>query len=438
MLNKLRWFNISHLIRHRSLQNFIFLSVIQSSNILVSLVSMPLLIHALGVDRFGLVNLAFSVIYLANVGVTFGYNLSGPREIAVNQESKARLSEVASTVFSSKTILAAFIGTVLTVLIYGFGFFSAYKEILFFSLLLLFSEATASAWMFQGLEKMKMVSIANLAARLLYLLALVLFVTRPEDAKWANFYLGATALGMNVLLLLFIHDGLKINLLLPKWRQINRSLKENFSLFASGLAGHVSVHGGLVILSFFAEAALLGMYSLAERIAMVLRMVPTLLTQAVYPNASKLFQTDLDAFYNFTGKFYRASLAVSLMITLLVLLLAPQIIWLLSNEHLKSSIIFLRILAFVPFLATLNVANMILMLVSDQKSTLLHSAWISGLYMVVAAAVLAFFFGGQGLAYTLLSTEMITFAVCLVMIRKRSPDIFNGFYRSALGSHSFS
>src|SRR5690606_678489 len=137
----------------------------------------------LGMGQFGLVNLSLSVIFLTNVGVSFGYNLSGPREIAINQGNSRELSAVASRVFFSKGLLAVFAGGVITLLIIGFDFFTEYKEILFFSLLLIFSEATASAWFFQGLEKMKMVSIANGVSKLLYLLALVLFIAQPEDAK---------------------------------------------------------------------------------------------------------------------------------------------------------------------------------------------------------------------------------------------------------------
>src|SRR5690554_1788705 len=119
-------------IRHKSLQNFVFLLIIQSSNVLVALIAMPLLIQALGVDQFGLINLALAVIFLVNVAVTFGYNLSGPREIAINQENKEALSAVASKVFFSKGLLALLAGIILTALIFGFNFFTEYKEILFF------------------------------------------------------------------------------------------------------------------------------------------------------------------------------------------------------------------------------------------------------------------------------------------------------------------
>jgi O-antigen/teichoic acid export membrane protein len=427
---------LSFLLRHKSIQNFIFLFFIQTSNVVISLVSIPLLIQNLGVDQFGLVNLALSVIFFANVAVTFGYNLSGPREIAVNQDDRQAMGEVASKIFFSKFLFALLLCLLLGVLIYIFGFFGDYQVVLLFSLLLLFSEATQSIWLFQGLEKMRMVSLANLFAKLLYLLVLVLYIKAPEDAKWVNFLLGVTALGVNLLLVAYIHFGLHIKLFLPKWKALWMSWKENFFLFLSGVASHFSVSGGLIILSFFASATILGMFSMAEKITMVLRMVPTLITQAAYPNASKLFASDQLGFYAFLKKVYLGALAVSLCIAVLVFLTAPQIIWLLSKEKLEESVHFLKLLSVVPFLASLNIANMIIILVGGLNRLLFDATWTFCCFMLVSCSILSYLFGGVGLAYGLLATELFIFLACSVLLKFKTRH-FEAFYKRLVSSHYF-
>lgn len=424
------------LLRHKSIQNFIFLFFIQTSNVVISLVSIPLLIQNLGVDQFGLVNLALSVIFFANVAVTFGYNLSGPREIAVNQDDRQAMGEVASKIFFSKFLFALLLCLLLGVSIYIFGFFGDYQVVLLFSLLLLFSEATQSIWLFQGLEKMRMVSLANLFSKLLYLLALVLYIKAPEDAKWVNFLLGITALGVNLLLVAYIHFGLHIKLFLPKWNSLWISWKENFFLFLSGVASHFSVSGGLIILSFFASATILGMFSMAEKITMVLRMVPTLITQAAYPNASKLFAADQLGFYAFLKKVYLGALAVSLCIAVLVFLTAPQIIWLLSKEQLEEPVHFLKLLSIVPFLGSLNIANMIIILVGGLNRMLFDATWTFCCFMIVSCSILSYLFGGVGLAYGLLATELFIFLVCSVLLKIKTRH-FEAFYKRLVSSHYF-
>lgn len=436
MFNILMPSQIFSLLRHKSFQNFIFLFLIQSSNVVVSLITIPLLIQSLGLAQFGLVNLSLSVIFFANVGVTFGYNLSGPREIAVAQDNPQAMSEVASKIFFSKLLFALSACLILGIMVLAFDFFSGYKVILLFSLLLLFSEATQSIWFFQGLERMRLVSVANLFAKVLYLLALVLFIKAPEDAKWVNFLLGMIAFGLNVLLLAYIHFGLKVKLYLPKWRSLFASWRENFSLFLSGVASHFSVSGGLIILSFFASAAVLGMFSMAEKIALVLRMVPTLITQAAYPNASKLFVTDHLRFYTFLKKIYLGAVTASLIITVSVFLFAPQIIWFLSKEDLPGAVNFLRMLSFLPFIASLNIGNMIIILVEGFNRLLFNSTWTFCCFMIISCSILSYFLGGIGLAYGLLATELSIFISCSILLKNKNTPHFEAFYRRLFGSHN--
>ncbi|MCR9084901.1 MAG: oligosaccharide flippase family protein, partial [Cyclobacteriaceae bacterium] len=187
MFEKLTLLPLSNFIRNKSIQNFLFLAIIQSSNVLISIISMPLLIQSIGVDQFGLVNLALSVIILLNILVGFGYNLSAPREVAVNQQNKEALSHLVSNVFSGKAMLAAIATLLILIGAFGLNLFQEYQLILVFSSLLLFSEATLPLWFFQGMEKMKLVSIANIFSKLLFLMGIVLFIHSPEQSQWVNF-----------------------------------------------------------------------------------------------------------------------------------------------------------------------------------------------------------------------------------------------------------
>ncbi|MEX0882235.1 MAG: oligosaccharide flippase family protein, partial [Cyclobacteriaceae bacterium] len=317
----------------------------------------------------------------------------------------------------------------------GFGFFGEYRILLFWSMVLLFSEATSTTWFFQGRETMKVVSMTNVFSKLLYLFLLVWLIKHPFQSYLANFFLGTTALITNMLLLAYIHGGLSIRLKLPGFVSIWQSWKENLMLFFSGLASHIAVNGGLIVLSFFASAQILGLYSMSEKIAMVLRIVPTLITQAAYPTASKLFVQDKKRFYFFLKKVQWASLACGLAISLVVFILAPQIIQLVSGNKLETSIHFLRVLAFLPFLASFNISNMLIILVTDQKKILFNSTWTFCLYMLGASIVLTHYFGGLGLAFSLLTTEIFIFGISALLLNSKSPILIQHFYRVLFGSH---
>jgi PST family polysaccharide transporter len=408
-------FSIGDLVRNKSIQNFIFLAIIQSSNMLISLISMPILIDSIGVDQFGLVNLAFSVIIILNVVVVFGYSLAGPREVALAGQDKNALSHILSNIFSAKILLATLCSIGILIAIFGFNLFQSYQEILIFSVLLLFSEATLPLWFFQGLEKMKLVSIANIFSKLLYLTGIVLFIQSPEQAKWVNFVLGFSGLAINILLLGYIQAFLGIRFYRPEFFAIWNNLKQNILLFFSSLASYISTNGGLIVLSFFANSTTLGMFSLAEKITLILRIFPALVVQAVYANATKLYHGHREQFFKYVLRISFWAVLLGFLISITTFLLAPFIIQILSKKELPEAVSFLKILAFVPTLACLNIVNLLLFLVKDQKSLIFRSSWMLCIYMILSSSILTHFFGGLGLAFGLVSGELVVFGICLVL-----------------------
>lgn len=429
MIEKITSHTFTGLFKSKSIQNFIFLITIQASNIVITLISMPLLIQSIGVDGFGLVNLSLSVIILANILVGFGYNLSGPREVALHQNDKETLSHLVSNIVFSKVLMALLATLGIVVAVFGLNMFREYQWILLFSVLLLFSEATLPLWFFQGLEKMKLISIANVFSKLLYLMGIVLFIQKPESAKWVNFIMGAAGLGINILLLLYIHYELQIKFYKPRFVQLFTSLKDNGLLFLSNIATHISVNGGLIVLSFFSTAEILGMFSLAERISMVLRMFPSMVIHSIYPNTSKLLKDDLRQFVLFLRKAYYGTMMVALLVSLFTFGLAPYIVELLAKTQLEESVHYLRILAFIPLLACLNIANVVIFLGRDQKELMFRSSWILLLYMLPVCLLLTYFYGGVGLCYGLLSTELVVLLICTLLNLHYNKDIMRAFWQ---------
>lgn len=415
-------------IRNKSIQNFLFLALIQSSNVLISIISVPLLIQSIGVEQFGLVNLSLSVIILLNILVGFGYNLSAPRQVAISQQDKDALSHLVSNIFSAKFILSLASAILIVLGIFAFGLFEGYQVILMYSLVILFSEAALPVWFFQGMEKMKLISIANIFSKLLYLMGIVLFIHDPSQSLWVNFMLGFFGLSINVLLLSYIHWMMKIRFYRPEFSAIWKSLKENILLFFSNLASYISINGGLIILSFFSSAETLGMYSLAEKVAMVLRLFPALIVQAIFPNASKLYQEDKSAFFNFLRNTYFRVILGGLVISLLTFFSAPWIIRILSRSALQEAVLYLQILSFLPFLACINVANVALLLVADLKELLFKASWMMCAYMIVASSILTAGMGSIGLCYGILSTEIIAFVICLLLLYRRKKELLIGLF----------
>jgi O-antigen/teichoic acid export membrane protein len=421
--------------KNKSVQNFLFLSIIQASNILISIITIPIIVSAVDIEQFGLISLSLSIITLVNVGVNYGFHLSGPREVALIADDPHKLSALYSRNLFSRIFLAAFFTLSLLIIISNTNAFDRYAIILAYSTILLFSEALFPSWFAQGMQRMSIISIGNLISKLLYLFFLIVFVNQPNDSKWVNFFSGTTALVINVVLVFIILFKWKIRIQINAISKLWESIRSNFILFLSAFISHISISSGVIILSFFASNKEIGLYSLAERIMFVLRMFPVLIIQSIYPNASKFYKDDVNHFYQFLRKIYLRTIAITLLISFGAFLLAPWIINLLSGEYRDGSIYILRILAFIPFLSSLNVANMIIILVSSSNKLLFKGTWIVAGFLLISGSILSFMNGGPGLAYALLLTELFIFIVYTILNLKHLSVETNKFYAFTFSSH---
>jgi O-antigen/teichoic acid export membrane protein len=431
----LGFLNLNLWKKNKSVQNFLFLSVVQASNIIISLITIPIVVSAVDIEQFGLISLSLSIIAILNVGVNYGFHLSGPREVALIADDPYKLSALYSRNLFSRITIAAFFTLSLFIIIYTTNAFERYAVILAYSTIMLFSEALFPSWFAQGMQRMSIISIGNLISKLLYLFFLIEFVNQPNDSKWVNFFNGTTALSINIILILIILVKWKIKIQSSAVTKFWVSIRSNFILFLSAFISHISISSGVIILSFFASNKEIGLYSLAERIMFVLRMFPVLIIQSIYPNASKFYKDDVNHFYQFLRKIYLRTIAITLLISFGAFLMAPWIINLLSGEYRDGSIYILRILAFIPFLSSLNVANMLIILVSSSNKLLFKGTWIVAGFLLISGSILSFMYGGPGLAYALLLTELFIFIVYTILNLKHRSVETKKIYAFTFSSH---
>ncbi len=416
MLEKIKQhFSLRGFIRNISVQNFLYLALIQGTNVLISIISVPLIIQHIGVDQFGLVNLALSVITSLNIVVGFGYNFSGPREAAIHRNNITKLSEHFSSVLYSKLTIAGLLALGLFLIIQFTGAFEGYRIILLFSTIILFSEATQLVWFFQGIEKTRIASAINVLSKFCYLIAIVFFIDVPEKSKYVNFIWGSTALAFNLGLVVFVVYRINVKLERLKISQLFTSIRENTKLFFYNLISHITVSGGIIILSFYEGSAQLGMYGLVEKVIITLRFFPSLVLSATFPKASHLFIHQKEKYNQFLLKISLVAMIVSGLISLSTYIFAPEIVKFLAKTHLEDSILYLKILCFIPFLSSVNIYNMMFFLTKNLQQTLIKSSAINCVFMIATTSLLASIYGTTGLCMALILSEIFTTVTCTIL-----------------------
>ena len=410
---------MSNKVKNAFFKNFFNLSLNQGINILVAIIVTPILFQNLGESEYGLVNLAFSIVMILSIIVSYGYHLNGPKRISLLntiEEKKELINEIISL-----RISLAFITTVLIYFLITFSnFFIGYENVIMFSLVILYSEALHPIFYLQGENNLSILAVTNAISKLIYVALIILLIKNPDDSFLVNLLFGGI---LSIVYLVFwIRIFLKNNIRFawPKADKIIYRIKENFDFFFSSIAGHISIHGGIIILSNFIDNIELGKFALAQRIGMLLRMIPIFITQAVLQNASVINQNRKSYLNDYLNKFYLKGLLFTFVIGILVTVTSKWIIIFLSGEEILYSQEILSLLSFIPFLGMLNFKNIIKILVEEKKKILNKATWITVFFMISLSIIMSFYFGGKGLAIALLFSEFISFIIHSILLNNEN------------------
>ncbi len=404
------------------IKNFFNLIINQGINILVALLATRILFSTLGEAQYGLVNLALSVVLLSSVTVRYGYHLNGPKRIALFRDELVKKQALINEIITTRVIIAVGVAITLFCMTYFFGFFKTYATFLYYSLVLLFGQALFPMFYFQGNDKISGVTLVNTFAKGAYLVLIILFIKTPKDGVYVNFLLGVTSILVYIVFWSSIYKKEKIKWVWSRVNNIKKRLFENFHFFISTIAGHVSVHGGLIILANFVNNTVLGEFALAEKVALLMRMVPVFFTQAILQKATILFEKDKIQFNNYVNKIFIIGLSITFGMGLIAIILSKWIIFLLAGSHVIYSETILKILAFIPFLSMLNFNNMIKILVEEKKQLLTKATWITAIVMLILATIGSYYYGGYGLSVSLVLTEILSFIVYSILLVKNKHE----------------
>ena len=369
-------------------KNFINLSLNQGINIIATVIYTPILFQRLGDANFGLINLAFSIIVILSIVVSYGYNLNGPIQIADSSNLKVQ-NLIISDILNLRINNAVIIFIISLPLIIFFGS-TDFNKILIFSFIILINEALNPLFYLQGKNKIFPQAIINLFSKSFYVLLVYVFIVDTSNAYLANFFYGLSASVFVLIFWLnyFVRNG--FSNLGFSLKNIQYRLKENFTLFLSSTSTHIILNSSLIILSFFSDNKELGRFTLAYKIAFIIRMIPVFFIQSVLQKASNLAKESKVGFDNYVSKYYYNGLIITFLLAALLIIFSDSIIEVFADEKINYSSNILCLLSFIPFLAMLNFKNIIYILVNDHKMLLNKATFITLIFMLLSSISLTY------------------------------------------------
>jgi PST family polysaccharide transporter len=175
--------------KKRLLGNFFSLSVLQIFSYVLPLLTLPYLVRVLGVETFGLISFATAFIIFFNILVDYGFNLSATREVSIHREDKEKITQIYSSVLTIKFILTILSFIILSFIVFIFDKFNSHIELYLITFLSVVGQAFFPIWYFQGMEKMRYITIINISSKVIFTIAIFIFVHKESDYLLVPFVL---------------------------------------------------------------------------------------------------------------------------------------------------------------------------------------------------------------------------------------------------------
>ncbi|HUW04862.1 MAG TPA: oligosaccharide flippase family protein [Williamwhitmania sp.] len=319
-------------------ENFSFLSMLQVSNLLIFMLTIPYLFRVLGKENYGLVVFAQTIALYFTIIVSFGFNVTATRDISIHRGDNAKIGDVISAILSLKLLFFFISLAIISILIIFIPLLNAHPKVFYLSMLVCLSEALFPIWYFQGIEKMKYITFINVATRVASALLIFAFVKEATDYYLVPLFLG---LGTVSGALIGLYIVFRVHNNRFRWLtklELTSCIRDNIPLFISNVSSQVYVNANKLIVGSFLGMQDVAIYDIADKVVNLLKVPIFLVGQTLFPRISR------DKDVRFVKK------AMSLVFTFFVVvysglfLFSVQIIHLFSGTNNPEAISLLRLL----------------------------------------------------------------------------------------------
>ncbi len=273
--------------KKRLLSNFMSLSVLQVFTYVLPLLTLPYLVRVLGVDKFGLVAFAQAFVAFFVMFVDYGFNLSATREIAVHREDKEKVTEIFSSIMQIKFYLTVISFAIFSTIIFSFDKFLQDWLLYFVSFTTVIAQAFLPTWYFQGMERMKYLTIVNIVSRTLFTALIFIFIHQESDFILVPLLNGLGALVATVLSLWIVHATFHQKFKVYGYKTLKIYFVDSSQYFLSRVSVSIYTIANTLVLGLFASNAMVGYYEIANRLYVAMRLIYQPVLQALYPYVAK-------------------------------------------------------------------------------------------------------------------------------------------------------
>jgi len=399
-------------------KNFTSLSILQISNYFFPIITLPYLVRVLGPEKYGLVNFAAAFAMYFAIITDYGFNLSATQDISVNRKNPERTSQIFSAVITIKMILFFISAILFTIIISIFPIFK--KDLLLFAITFVsvFGTALFPIWFYQGIEKMNYILMINIFVRTALTISIFVFIKKESDYLLFTILNSIAFVVSGIVGFLFVTTQLKIKFFYPGKAILKQQLVNGWNLFLSTIWINLYTTSNVFVLGLFAPANIVGYFAAADKVRMAFQGILSPLTQSVFPHVNKMLSESYERFIGFNKKILKIGFIVGGMISLVVFVFSELLVKIILGNEYESSVIILRIIAWLPLIVILsNVLGIQTMIPLNKHKAFSMILFFAALINLIISFIIVPIYFEIGTSISLLVTEMFVTVSFYLFIR---------------------
>lgn len=311
-------------------KNIFSLVILQFSNYIAPLLVLPYLGRVLGIEGFGYVAIILSLCGILNLVIDYGFNNSAVPYIAKNISDKIKVNKIITSVLCVRLSLVLFVTVVLVSLKDTIEIIHLNNELIFYIFLTLLGQSLQAIYLFQGIEKMKLMTYAIMSSKLIYLIMVFVLVSNENDVNDVILSLGLSSLlGGVVSFLLVFKQGYSFYKVSVS--EVFFQVKSSFPFFISRAAVTIYTSASVFIVGSLSGKLQAGYYGSSEKLFQAAQSATLPIISALYPYLVK------NKDYKFFFKLVFSMFFLIMLVSLLCIYFSSGLLLLIFGEEFTSA-----------------------------------------------------------------------------------------------------
>lgn len=320
------------------------------------LLTIPYLLRVVGIEKYGMLSFYLAGMAYVAVLADYGFNLSATRDIAIKNGNFQDISKSIISVYFIKMVILA-VSAIAIWIIYNYHKSNNSNEIskiYIYTFLYVASQSLVPVWIYQGLEKIGILTGVSIVGKLISVGLIFTFV--KDESEFLRVPEINAIIGMAVAFILIIYGYMKFEIKpnMPNIKEIIYQLRLGREIFLSSVFINMYANSMTFILGLSTSNISVGYFSTADKIIQAIKAMYQPVAQAIFPVISKTISKDKIKGLKFAKKYAIISAIINGILMLVILLTADKLVKLTTGMEAPESAILLKIMSPIPLLVSIS------------------------------------------------------------------------------------